>query len=158
MLSGIGPEKHLKEMNIEVKADLQVGQNLQDHVMVPFSFTIPNEDLLMPRFSLYNPVEWGKLILFGQGQMTSLASLIGFIHTKLNKDPVRPDIEIMGMPFHQDLDFGYGARDFFNYDWDTFNYLYEEGIAQGRRSFGLQPVLIRPKSVGEIRLKSSDYR
>lgn len=32
MLSGIGPKKHLKKMNIEVVKNLAVGRNLQDHV------------------------------------------------------------------------------------------------------------------------------
>ncbi len=36
MLSGIGPQFHLKEMGIETKVDLDgVGQNLQDHTEVP---------------------------------------------------------------------------------------------------------------------------
>ena len=32
MLSGVGPADHLKSLGIPVKADLRVGDNLQDHV------------------------------------------------------------------------------------------------------------------------------
>ena len=41
MLSGIGPADHLKSLGIPVVADLQVGNNLQDHVsMGGMVFTI----------------------------------------------------------------------------------------------------------------------
>lgn len=38
MLSGIGPKEHLTKLGIPVKRDLQVGRNLQDHIMVPIFF------------------------------------------------------------------------------------------------------------------------
>ncbi|KAK7604630.1 hypothetical protein V9T40_005816 [Parthenolecanium corni] len=38
MLSGIGPQEHLRQHNIPVLADLPVGYNLQDHLMVQSSF------------------------------------------------------------------------------------------------------------------------
>ncbi|XP_023946731.2 ecdysone oxidase-like [Bicyclus anynana] len=38
MLSGIGPKEHLQSMNINVRSDLPVGLNLQDHVVVIIAF------------------------------------------------------------------------------------------------------------------------
>jgi choline dehydrogenase len=38
MLSGIGPAEHLREVGIDVVADLPVGDNLHDHLFVPVSF------------------------------------------------------------------------------------------------------------------------
>ena len=43
MLSGVGPAHHLRDLGLEVKADLPVGQNLQDHTFfyMPVSITSP---------------------------------------------------------------------------------------------------------------------
>ena len=38
MLSGIGPAAHLREVGIDVVADLPVGENLHDHLFVPLTF------------------------------------------------------------------------------------------------------------------------
>lgn len=40
MLSGIGPKKHLDEFDIDIVADLPVGDNLQDHVRIPVPVTL----------------------------------------------------------------------------------------------------------------------
>jgi len=41
MLSGIGPADHLRAFDIDVVADLPVGDNLHDHLFVPMSFAMP---------------------------------------------------------------------------------------------------------------------
>lgn len=46
LLSGIGPRMHLEKLDIEVKVDLPVGENLQDHVFVPICYTAPGENQL----------------------------------------------------------------------------------------------------------------
>lgn len=47
MRAGIGPADHLKQMNIEVRADRKgVGQNLQDHPMVALAGFLPKQSRL----------------------------------------------------------------------------------------------------------------
>ncbi len=38
MVSGIGPQDHLRQVGVDVVADLPVGENLHDHLFVPISF------------------------------------------------------------------------------------------------------------------------
>ncbi|CAH0719676.1 unnamed protein product, partial [Brenthis ino] len=40
MVSGIGPQTHLEEFDIDVKVNLPVGYNLQDHVRIPIPITL----------------------------------------------------------------------------------------------------------------------
>jgi choline dehydrogenase-like flavoprotein len=41
MLSGVGPAEHLRAFDIDVVADLPVGDNLHDHLFVPVTFAMP---------------------------------------------------------------------------------------------------------------------
>ncbi|KAL5015797.1 hypothetical protein ScPMuIL_005386 [Solemya velum] len=59
MLSGIGPRAHLESHGIDVKADLPVGQNYNDHVLVRLAtcikrpgLTLKFTDLLKPKYYL----------------------------------------------------------------------------------------------------------
>ncbi|XP_047999289.1 glucose dehydrogenase [FAD, quinone]-like [Leguminivora glycinivorella] len=44
LLSGIGPQKHLKDVDIDVVADIPVGENLQEHVFSVIFFKAPTDE------------------------------------------------------------------------------------------------------------------
>lgn len=91
MLSGIGPKKHLQEMGIDVIQDLSVGQNLQDHLIVPVFFSLdpavnnPENDI---------SVDALHLLMNNRGPLTTIGitDLIGFINTVNGSG--YPDIEL----------------------------------------------------------------
>lgn len=52
LLSGIGPQKHLERLKIDVVADLPVGRGLQDHVVFTgLVVTTPNDEIGLRNFS-----------------------------------------------------------------------------------------------------------
>jgi choline dehydrogenase len=82
LLSGIGPREHLEEMGIPVVADLPVGLNLQDHLMVPLQWKITSTVSIYERkakslWSLFDH------LVFGQGILsTSGVEGVGFFRSK----------------------------------------------------------------------------
>lgn len=95
MASGIGPAEHLKEMKIDVIADLPVGHNYQDHVAF-FGLVLsdrkdrPIEEIVKESQQLRK--ETFGLIQKGISTM-GLTGLLSFIDTK--RKCSNPDIEIM---------------------------------------------------------------
>lgn len=153
MLSGIGPEKHLKKLNIPVKKSLAVGKNLQDHLIVPvfFSFhkskaaSLQSDNLLQETADFY---------LHNKGHLTNIGivNLVGFINT-VNKTGY-PDIQfhhfafkIESMKLKSILSVvGYG---------DTIQKSIIEANKNGEVSL-VFVILLNPKSKGRIRLNSTD--
>lgn len=95
MISGIGPADHLKEMDVNVVADLPVGKNYQDHVAY-FGLVLsdgknrPIEDIAAESQKLRK--ETFDLIPKGISTM-GLTGLLSFVDTK--RASGNPDIEIM---------------------------------------------------------------
>ena len=139
MLSGIGPAGHLREMGIEVVADLPVGGNLQDHLATYMMYTRPHagpfrDTMRFDRMA----IGMAQAFLFGRGAGTVLpGGLHAFLKTQGGLDV--PDIEFMfrGAPM--------GAH------------LWFPGIkAAYLDGFGIRPCLLHPQSRGELRLRSAD--
>lgn len=101
MQSGIGPKEHLSSLGIPVKADLKVGHNLQDHVIVPYFVSCfrDNQQQLDPQQL------GGILYSYFMHRMGPLAGLgttdyIGFLNMDNSSSPF-PDLQIHNFYFKQ---------------------------------------------------------
>jgi choline dehydrogenase-like flavoprotein len=127
MLSGIGPADHLRDMGIEVRADLPVGHNLQDHCMAQLNF-LTDEPTLFRAMTSENL----ELLAQGRGPLTSnIPEGAVFFRS-------RPGLEAPDVQFHL-------APSMF----------YDEGLtAPHADGFAFGPVIIKPTSRGRVLLRT----
>lgn len=147
MLSGIGPKKHLEELNINVVADLPVGDNLQDHLLL-HTYASMTEDIGITQEKIQSWKTQLQYKLFGTG-ILSIAGLdaTSFFCTYDTKEKdCAADIQFMMYSVAMS---------------DNFIIL-KDDVAKDflfpKDSLGFTTVisLLDPKSVGTIRLKSAD--
>ncbi|XP_077298039.1 glucose dehydrogenase [FAD, quinone]-like [Arctopsyche grandis] len=142
MLSGIGPKSHLNDLGIDVIGDLQVGENLQDHVMTPVWYASPKSNQTLSfEWSFIQYLQKRKSIL------TSGSDLSAFINT-MDDGSQQPDIQILifnlnGKFLHIS---GYGSK------------LSESmiKILKTNDVIAICAILLNPKSKGRILLRSND--
>ncbi|WGT49051.1 GMC family oxidoreductase [Thioclava nitratireducens] len=139
MLSGIGPEDHLREVGIQPRLDLPgVGANLQDHLDYVISYTSPRRDVvgLNPRGLLRLARAAGAWRKHGEGLFASPMAEGGAF---LRSDPslTRPDLQIH---------FVVGIVD---------QHMRKPHLADG---WSAHICPLRPQSRGTLRLASSDPR
>lgn len=152
MLSGIGPGKQLKKLNIPLIKDLPVGRNLQDHVAVPLFFELhkstaygPAKSEIVDDIFMYTMHRTGSLGATGAGDMVALIDTTNSSY---------PDIQLTHQVFRKNA-------------MDIQFYLSVMGYEQliGRvimdtnavADIGIVNVaLLNPKSEGKIRLRSVD--
>jgi choline dehydrogenase-like flavoprotein len=139
MLSGIGPEAHLREVGIRCAIDLPAGKNLQDHLGAYMTYRRrrPGAFHREMRFDRM-AVSMVRAYLFGTGPATVVpGGLHAFIKTR--PELAVPDIEFMfrGTSHHPHL-------------WFPLIYpAFQDG-------FGIRPTLLHPDSRGQILLRSSN--
>jgi choline dehydrogenase-like flavoprotein len=130
MLSGIGPADHLHSIGIEVLHELPVGDNLQDHPSVGFTY-MTDEPV-----SLFEADTEENLVAFmqGQGPLTSNVAEAGLFWRSRDDLPA-PDIQFHAAPAM----------------------FIEEGLVDPPgHGYTFGPCLVAPRSVGEVRLASND--
>lgn len=158
MLSGIGPRWDLEQLGIPVISDLPgVGENLQDHIGVggmQFHIDAP-VSVVQPR--MYVAKSFTQWIALGIGPLTMLGGLdgLGFISTKYaNASDDWPDVELHFIPSCPSSDGGESVRKAMNLKNELFQKIYEPFLYDD--SFAYYPVLLRPRSVGWMKLRSAN--
>lgn len=139
LLSGIGPAAHLRDVGVAPLVDLPVGRNLRDHLMVVLRWRRlglgPFRRLMRAdRIALAMTQAW----LFRTGPATALPlGLYAFLRT-------RPELDA------PDLEFVFPAAPLDPRPWFP-------GVTPSYKdAFGINPVLLHPRSQGQVTLRSSD--
>lgn len=153
--SGVGPKEHLEKIGIKVKADLPVGRNLQDHaiVWVPLKLHKSTAQPLPPS-DLEDDIFMYLMSGIGGLSHMGLLDFTGFVNT-LNKTADFPDIQIHNFQYRM----GEEKRLNMVLDKYGFNDRVRKSILsgiQGSELLMVMVVLMKPKSVGKIELRSKD--
>ncbi|XP_067676235.1 alcohol dehydrogenase [acceptor]-like [Haliotis asinina] len=148
MLSGIGPKKHLEEMKIPVQANLPVGENLHDHLLVPTMSTIQKPVSLTEkkRDSTLTLLEYRVL---KSGFRSSSGGLEAMAFLKTTSEEPCPDVQVQFYCVPMDN----GIAWMINVDQKIVDHL---NLTSAQEGFMALPTLLRPKSVGTIRLRSTN--
>ncbi|XP_015786601.2 glucose dehydrogenase [FAD, quinone]-like [Tetranychus urticae] len=156
MLSGVGPKEQLESLEIPVISDLPVGENLQDHIYPGgIHFTITEKASLLQR-RIGNIKNIMDFFLNGKGPFTALGGVegLGFIKTKYaNLSDDWPDFEIHMLSGSPTSDDGTVFRRVQGFTREMWESVYRPYLPFDTVS--IYPVMLRPKSVGYIRLRSS---
>jgi choline dehydrogenase-like flavoprotein len=149
MLSGVGPKAHLEEHKIDCISDLPVGSNMQDHIMTVIGYEVQNT----VTYGLHSQTVGNILryLLCRKGPFTSNGlELSGFVETGVRDDlNGAPDIQLHVIAAGATTKDGENLRVAERYQ------VTDEDIA-GKAFVSPISVLLHPKSLGTVRLASSD--
>lgn len=141
MLAGIGPASHLREVGIDPKVDLWgVGQNLRDHLSYPVSYEATPGSAAHYSTPAAMRWIWTYLVKNGKGPL-SRSYMEGCAFARTHVDLASPDLQFHFAPWRSLMP---------NMD--------ERRRLETGRGFTIFPTLLYPRSVGEVRLASSDPR
>ena len=158
MLSGVGPRHHLESLKIPVVHDSPgVGQNLQDHIGVGGLGFLTDAPVTVVQSRVFVAKSFTQWSTLGIGPLTMLGGLdgLGFIKTKYaNKSEDFPDVEIHFIPSSPSSDGGETVRKNMGLKEELFMKVFKPNLYKD--SYAYYPVLLRPESVGYMKLRSSN--
>lgn len=155
MLSGIGPKDHLEDLGIACNVDLPVGQNLQDHLVwlgIQLEFvntTQPAKTLTDILDDTYN------YLMHAKGEFANVAGvdLVGFLNLDDPKSKF-PNFQF----FHIIIPRGHVLKAQELARASNMNKELTENLMNAAAKTDLlviSPTLLKPKSLGEIKLRST---
>lgn len=157
MLSGIGQDKQLRKLNIKTRSDLMVGKSLQDHLMVPLFATAKNP-MTEPGSTEQMAKDMFDFIMNKSGPFSSegIFDIAGFFNT-VNVTDSYPDLQTHYIVFRKgETAKIQGVMSKMEYTDAILQTLIDANTQQDVVLFAL--VLLNPKSLGTIRLRSVDPR
>ncbi|XP_011342593.1 glucose dehydrogenase [FAD, quinone] isoform X2 [Ooceraea biroi] len=156
MLSGIGPRKHLEDLGIGVINDLPVGQNLVDHILTGLDLVMFNASLGLNVYDIFNPMSAIKYFLFGEGPWTSSGiEVVGTFHSTLQTNKsAAPDLQLMVLPLGTSRDTGFILKKAIGISDEVYSNYFAPLLY--KNTVTIAPILLHPKSRGEVRLRSGD--
>ncbi|XP_033205574.2 glucose dehydrogenase [FAD, quinone]-like isoform X1 [Bombus vancouverensis nearcticus] len=157
MLSGIGPEEHLKEHGIPVIRNLSVGHNLQDHIIVTSPTFLVNEEVSLVESRLYDIRYLLEYAIYGAGPLTEPGGVKGlaFVNTKYtNASDDFPDMQLHFFALAENTDGGRVFKYIYGLNREYYDAAFGEFI--NKDAWTAVPTLVRPKSRGVIKLRSNN--
>jgi choline dehydrogenase len=156
MLSGIGPRKHLKDLNITTIQDLKVGYNLMEHpAMTTVTFKVNQSVTYITNKIMSNLTGVSEYLTYHQGPFSvpGASEAIAFIDTR---DPYNKDgdtnIELFFISAGMSSDPTYYK--FLGFTDEFYNVVYKP--IEGLDCWTAVAVVSQPKSRGRIMLKSTN--
>jgi choline dehydrogenase len=139
MLSGIGPADHVRSFGIDVVADLPVGDNLHDHLLVPMTFAMTSALRRPTSLHFANAFARERVRTGSTWLARSVFEVVAFVRTAHAADI--PDLQIHVLPWsypspNQDAPIRHKP--------------------DPRQALTVMSTLIYPKSRGTFRLASAD--
>lgn len=151
--SGIGPSELYEKLDNQIKLVKNVsavGQHLQDHVTTGLNLVLLKEDLKLNPWNILSPINVLKYFVNGTGSMTiGGCDALGFIKT--NDSVSVPNLGFVVIPGGASTDGGAYMRNNFNIKDSVWLDYYKPLV--GKPSASIMPVLLHPKSRGQITLR-----
>lgn len=157
MLSGIGPKQHLEEMGIPIIKELPVGQRFYDHLaFFGLAFTVNSSIVTAPQ-QAESGTSFLEYLEYSRGPLTStsLIEALAFIKTEASREGKSyPDVELLFVGGGFQTDRGVAFRKAFRISDAVYNAIFRP--LEYRPAWSVFPVLMRPRSKGYLKLKSTN--